>query len=105
MLFEKENERNSRITETVKANSIETSLKIVESIQNGETNIEENKRGLLENIYTEKILELLPEDVDALSIGKSEKIIREEGYNKDRPLIWGRDEIKKYIKKLKKKGL
>lgn len=84
-----------------KAQAIETSLDIVESVKNGETQMKQKDE--LETLHMEKILEYLPEDVDILYLEEEKAIYREKGLgDEEKPLIWGEYEIKRYIKKLKK---
>ena len=84
-----------------KARAIETSLSIVESVENGETQVEQKEE--LENLHMKKILDHLPKDVDMIYIEEEKTICRDENLdNEVKPLIWGKKEIKKYTKKLKK---
>ncbi len=86
-----------------KAQAIETSLDIIESVKNGKTQIETEKKDEIETLYMEKVLEYLPEDVDMLCLEDEKTVFRDKSLDeKKRPLIWGKREVKKYTKRLKK---
>lgn len=106
--FKKTEEDSSEKVELqngIRANIIEASWDVLDSISQSDVDVHRIEKEDAELFYTKGIISLLPEGVDGLCLYPGKKFIREEARedNSEDIYIWGPKDLKKYIKKLKKK--
>ncbi len=102
LIKNKEQEIPYKLDDHHRSEAISTSFRIVEALKDEGSGLDQRSKRCAASIYGQKILDLLPKEVDALSLFEWEDIRRESFDEVENPIVWDEYSVKCYIKELNK---